>query len=54
MTTDKKKSAYNRMADKLDRIGLAAPAVSLPTTCWSRPVWNGMRPPPGLRSWSAS
>jgi hypothetical protein len=28
MTTDKKKSAYNRMADKLDRIGLAAPAVS--------------------------
>lgn len=26
MTTDKKKSAYNRMADKLDRIGLAAPA----------------------------
>lgn len=28
MTNDKKKSAYNRMADKLDRIGLAAPAVS--------------------------
>ena len=28
MTTGKKKSAYNRMADKLDRIGLAAPAVS--------------------------
>ena len=28
MTTDKKKYAYNRMADKLDRIGLAAPAVS--------------------------